>query len=98
MPHSDVIRALGRLAAVLEPRVLHFDEAAKRSYYYDVVYQKRLVPDASACEICEEAADEGWIEDGAVFDGVFGDEDGPPLHPHCGCGLEYRERRVRVYV
>ncbi len=67
-------------------------------YTYDTVNEKRFVPDDDACEICEDAADLGWIPDDDTYDGVFGDEDGPPLHPHCGCTLEYRERRVRVYV
>ena len=71
-------------------------EKARGKYTYDIVNEKRFVPDADACEMCEDAADEGWVDDDFVYEGAFGDEDGPPLHPHCGCSLEYRERRVRV--
>ncbi len=77
--------ALHELAALLE------------AYYYDEVEEKRFVADADACDLCQDAEDLGWIGDDEVYEGVFGDEDGPPLHPHCGCGLEYRTRRYRVY-
>lgn len=82
---AALVEALDRLVAAIE------------GYTYEIVNEKRFVPDGDACEICEDAGDLGWIEDEAVYEGVFGDEDGPPLHPHCGCTLEYRERRVRVY-
>ena len=72
-------------------------EAKLAPHHYEIENEKRFVPDADACEYCEDAADLGWIPDDATFEGVFGDEDGPPLHPHCGCELEYRERRYRVY-
>ena len=75
---------------------VQLDEAGG-AFYYDTVNEKRFLPDATACELCEEAADLGWIEDEATSEGCFGDEDGPPLHPNCGCDLEYRERRYRVY-
>ncbi len=68
------------------------------SYYYEEINVKRVVADADACEICVDAEDRGWVEDEETFDGVFGDEDGPPLHPHCGCGLEYGTKRRRVYA
>ncbi len=68
------------------------------NYTYEEINVKRLVADADACEICIDAEDMGWIEDDATFEGVFGDEDGPPLHPHCGCSLEYGIRRHRVYA
>jgi hypothetical protein len=93
---SAVAEAATKLAGLLLIASLHVDEAG-RSYTYDTVNEKLFVPDADACEICEEAADLGWIDDEATYEGVFGDEDGPPLHPHCGCELQYRERRVRVY-
>lgn len=89
--------ALNSLARVIRAHNVRVDEAG-RSYVYDTVNEKRFVPDADACEICEESADLEWVADEATFDGVFGPEDGPPLHPHCGCELEYRERRVRVYL
>lgn len=77
--------ALHRLADLIE------------AYYYDEVEEKRFVADADACDLCQDAEDLGWVGDDEVFEGVFGDEDGPPLHPNCLCGLEYRTRRVRVY-
>lgn len=75
---------------------MQLDEKGK-TFYYDTVNEKRFIPDAGACEDCEEAGDLGWVDDDYVYAGAFGDEDGPPLHPHCGCNLEYRERRYRVY-
>ncbi len=83
---AALAEALNALADLLEA-----------DYTYDYVNEKLFVPDADACEICEDAADLGWIGDDETFEGVFGEEDGPPLHPHCGCELEYRERRIRVY-
>lgn len=91
---AALVDALHALADALSIRL---DEKG-RQYTYDTVNEKLFVPDADACEICEDAADLGWVADEETFDGVFGQEDGPPLHPHCGCGLEYRERRVRVYI
>ena len=71
------------------------------NYTYDYVNEKRLVLGAGGasgnCEYCVAAAEDGWIGDDETFEGPVGDEDGPPLHPHCDCTLEYRERRVRVY-
>lgn len=52
------------------------------NYTYEIIDVKRLVTDADPCEICIDAEDLGWIPDDATFEGVFGDEDGPPLHPH----------------
>ena len=94
---SPLAEAVEQLSALLVRASLRVDEAG-RSYYYEEVNVKRFVPDDGACEICEDAADLDWIEDDAVFEGVFGDEDGPPLHPHCGCGLEYKVKRQRVYT
>ncbi len=67
----EVLEAATALLALLEA-----------DYYYDEVNVKRVIADADACEICIDAEDRGWIEDDDVFDGVFGDEDGPPLHPN----------------
>ena len=73
---------------------------ARGEYTYDEVEEKRLVLGSGGqsgnCEWCEDAADEGWVDDDAVYAGPMGDEDGPPLHPNCDCTLEYRTRRVRV--
>ena len=87
-----VAEALNGLAMAIR------EAKAKRAYYYETVNVKRWVPDADACEICEDNADLGWIDDDAVFEGVFDDVDEPPAHPHCGCDLEYKEQRKRVYV
>ena len=69
-------------------------------YTYDTIEEKRLVlgdgGKSGNCEYCEEAADRGWIPDDDVYEGPMGTEDGPPLHPHCDCTLEYRTRRFRV--
>lgn len=71
-------------------------------YYYDTENVKRWVLGdggrSGNCEICVENADLGWIPDEDVFEGVFGDVDGPPAHPNCDCAVEYKEKRVRVYV
>lgn len=86
-----------RMAALIE--ALHQLVAAieGRRYTYEEINVKRWVPDADACELCEDNADMDWIEDDAVFEGVFGEIDGPPAHPHCGCELEYGVKRKRVY-
>lgn len=70
-------------------------------YTYDTVEEKRLVLGSGGvsgnCEYCVDASERGWISDDDVYEGPMGDEDGPPLHPSCGCELEYRTRRFRVY-
>ena len=71
-------------------------------YYYDTENVKRWVLGdggrSGNCETCVENADLGWIPDDDVFLGVFGDIDEPPAHPNCDCSVEYKEKRVRVYV
>lgn len=67
-------------------------------YYYDTINVKRWHADADACEICLDNEDLGWIEDGETFDSVFGPIDDGEAHPHCGCEVEYGERRVRIYA
>lgn len=94
MGSAAIAEALRIVDAMLGVRL---DEKGK-PYVYDEVNVKRFMPDANACELCEDAGDLGWIEDDAVYEGVFGDEDGPPLHPHCSCDLEYSVKRKRVYV
>ncbi len=94
---ANLVESVNAVADILLRASLHVDEAG-RSYYYDEINVKRFIPDADACEICEDAADLGWIDDDATYEGVFGDEDGPPLHPHCGCELEFKTKRKRVYV
>lgn len=80
---------------------LTFDEA-KGEYYYDVENVKRWVlgdgGKSGNCEICDENEALGWIPDDDVFESVDGDVDEPPAHPNCTCTLEYKEKRVRIYV
>lgn len=75
---------------------------ATGEYYYEEIEVKRLVLGSGGvsgnCEYCVEAADRGWIGMDDIFEGPLGDEDGPPLHPHCDCTLEYKTKRKRVYV
>lgn len=71
-------------------------EAAQ--YTYEIVEQKRWVADATACEICQENEDLGWIDMDDVFVGVFGLIDDAPAHPACKCEVEQATRRRRVYV
>lgn len=75
---------------------------AKGEYTYDYVNEKHWVLGdggrAGNCEECVEASDEEWVDDDYTYDMFDEDVDGPPGHPNCTCELEYRERRVRVYV
>lgn len=91
----------GNLAGELEMLAELIEAKSKRPYYYDTVNEKAWVLGSGGrsgnCEICVDNSDEGWVEDGSVYEGVFGDVDGPPAHPNCDCELEYRERRFRVY-
>lgn len=66
---------------------------ARGEYIYDIVNVKRSVPEAGCCELCEDCADQGWIDDDDVFDSG---QDSPPHHPNCLCEIEYKEKRVRV--
>lgn len=84
-------------AAIAAIADIHVDEK-RGEYYYDEINVKRWLADGGACELCEDNADMDWIPDDYVFESVFGDCDGPPGHPHCGCGLEYSVKRKRVYV
>lgn len=96
MTHAQrqLVRSLGALALLLE---------AAGDYTYTTENVKRWVLGGGGksgvnCELCEENADRGWVPDDDVFEGVFGDVDGPPAHPGCSCSLEYKEKRVRVYA
>lgn len=90
---ADAAELLDAAEAILE---------ARGEYVYEEVDEKRLVLGSGGksgnCEYCEEAADRGWVADNDVFEGPMGEEDGPPLHPNCDCSLEYRTRRIRVYL
>ena len=87
------IAALNELLALIEKA---------GEYYYDTENVKRWILGdggrSGNCEICVDNSDLGWIPDEDVFDSVFGDIDGPPAHPNCDCSIEYKEKRVRVYV
>jgi len=89
----DLLKALSGLFSLSE---------AAGEYYYDTENVKRWVLGSGGrsgnCEICVDNADRGWISDDDIFDGVSGDIDGPPAHPNCSCELEFKEKRVRVYV
>jgi hypothetical protein len=71
-------------------------------YVYDEEEVKRWVlgPGGRSgnCDVCVDNADLGWIGMDDVFDGVDGDIDEPPAHPHCECTAEFKTKRVRVYV
>jgi hypothetical protein len=73
---------------------------APGEYIYDTVEEKRWTLGSGGasgnCEYCEDAAARGWIDMDEVYDTPMGDEDGPPAHPHCDCGIDYRTRRFRV--
>lgn len=92
---QDVIDAVEALAFLIEA-------PKKRLYYYEQVEQKRwLLGDGGRsgnCEICVDNYDRGWIDMDDVFEGVFGDIDQPEAHPNCGCEVEFKTRRKRVYV
>lgn len=82
---------------------LHSLYEAAGEYYYDTENVKRWVLGSGGrsgnCETCVENADMGWIPDDEVFlASGGGDLDEPPAHPNCDCTVEYKEKRVRVYV
>ena len=89
----EVIEATHALAVLLE---------ATGEYYYETEEVKRWVlgdgGKSGNCEGCEGNADMGWISDEDPFTEGWVDLDGPPLHEHCDCELEYKTRRYRVYV
>lgn len=75
---------------------------ARGEYYYDDVTVKRWVLGSGGasgnCELCNDNADAGWIDQDDIFEGVEDDIDEPPAHPNCDCEVEYRDTRRRVYV
>jgi hypothetical protein len=90
----QIAQSLNDLAFLIE---------ARGEYYYDTENVKRWVlgdgGKAGNCDLCNDNADEGWIGDDDMFLDVEGNNiDGPPGHPNCTCTLEYKEKRVRVYV
>lgn len=89
----DMLEAAHELRQLLE---------AKGKYYYELVGVKRWnLGDGGKsgnCEVCEDNADRGWIDQDEVFESVFGDTDAEPAHPNCTCWVEFGEKRRRVYV
>jgi len=85
---SDLAAALNELADLIE---------ARGEYYYDEVEQKLWIAEDDACEDCQDAADEGWVDMDFTYSSADFDADEPPLHPHCQCTIEQKTRRVRVY-
>ena len=68
------------------------------SYTYEDVEVKRWIADGDACEDCDDAAEQGWIDMDAGWDsGQFGIVDEPPMHTNCRCTVEYSTKRKRVY-
>lgn len=107
---SQLAESLESLADLLDP--IGFAESvadladvleAKGEYVYDYENVKRWVLGSGGksgnCETCNDNADMDWIPDDDVFFDVEGNEiDEPPAHPNCTCSVEYKEKRVRVYV
>ncbi len=94
MESATIAEALRIVDAMLGVRL---DEKGK-PYVYEEINVKRWIADDDPCEICEGNEEMGWIGDDDVFEGVFGDVDGPEAHPNCRCTLEYSVKRKRVYV
>jgi hypothetical protein len=88
-PYAELLDATCALADLIE--------AAGR-YTYEERNVKRWLTDADPCEVCEDNADLGWIDDDDVFVGVFGFIDDGEAHPFCKCTVEYAVKRRRVYA
>jgi hypothetical protein len=91
-----VLAAAAALLIILEKK------ATAGSYFYDEEEVKRwnLGPGGRAgnCDICVDNADLGWIGMDDVFDSVDGPIDEAPAHPNCSCFVDFRTKKVRVYV
>lgn len=100
MPYCNILSE-AQLSACAEALVLLLQEASGE-YFYDEVTVKRWVlgPGGASgnCEICNDNADAGWIDQDDIFEGVEDDIDEPPAHPNCECEIEYKDTRKRVYV
>lgn len=72
-PYAELLDATCALADLIE--------AAGR-YTYEEHNVKRWLTDADPCEVCEDNADLGWIDDDDVFVGVFGFIDDGEAHPN----------------
>lgn len=81
---ADVAEAANALAALLERR------GDKGTYTYEILNVKRWILGdggrSGNCEICNDNADLGWIDQDYIFEGVDGDIDEPPAHPNCLLG------------
>jgi phosphohistidine phosphatase SixA len=93
-------KAIAVAEAILSDMGLVLDEKKgdQGSYYYDTHGVKRWVlgdgGNSGNCDLCEENADEGWIDEDATYPNA----DEPPAHPNCTCTEETKEKRFRVYV
>ena len=91
---SELGEAIDALAALME--------APRRQYTYEEVTVKRWVLGSGGksgnCELCEDNAAAGWVDQDDIFEGVFEDIDEPPAHPNCDCTLEIKDTRRRVYA
>lgn len=90
-----IAEAANALAALLERT------SRAGSYTYDIVGVKRWILGSGGrdgnCEACVDNADLGWIDQDGLFDAGDFDVDEPPAHQHCTCGIEFGERRKRMY-
>ncbi len=81
--------------------LLLLQEKAGEYTYEEITVKRWVLGDGGSsgnCDVCEDNEALGWIDMDAVFEGVDGDLDEPPAHPHCDCGVEYKDTRKRVYV
>lgn len=95
-----MLTALER-SAVETALLLILTEATGEYYYEEVTLKRWILGDGGAsgnCELCNENADQGWIDMDDIFEGVDGDVDEPPAHPHCSCEVEIKDKRRRVYI
>lgn len=87
---------------ILAEALLIAIEASRGAYFYDEVTVKRWVLGdggvSGNCELCNDNADAGWVDQDDIFEGVEDDIDEPPAHPNCDCTVEYKDTRRRVYV
>ncbi len=92
---SDSIDILAQALLIL------LTEAKGEYFYEDVTVKRWILGDGGAsgnCELCNDNADQGWIDMDDIFEGVEEDIDEPPAHPNCTCTVEWKDTRRRVYV
>ncbi len=92
---------LADLDTLAEALVIALQEAAGEYFYDEVTVKRWILGDGGAsgnCELCNDNADKGWIDQDDIFEGVEDDIDEPPAHPNCTCTVEIKDTRRRVYV